>query len=272
VLWSEAQIEDRDPAYHVGMREHRQYRFSLIIPAYNEEGYLPRLLDTVDTARATYRGGVDSIEVIVGDNASTDSTADIARQRGCVVAQVTERCIASVRNGGAALARGDVLAFVDADMRIHPETFNAIEDRLDTGKVVAGATGVRLERWSLGIAATYAAMVPWVWLLRMDTGVVFCSVEDFHAIGGYDERRYFGEDVQLLVDLRRLGRERGQRLARVRSAKALGSMRKFDHYGDWHYFTMIFGLVPALFRPPETIDDRIREYWYGDGERGSEEP
>ena len=46
-------------------------------------------------------------------------------------------------------------------------------------------------------------------------------------------------------------------------------MRKFDRYGDWHYFTMIFGLVPGLFRPPETIDDRVREYWYGDGDRGS---
>ena len=46
-------------------------------------------------------------------------------------------------------------------------------------------------------------------------------------------------------------------------------MRKFDRYGDWHYFTMIFGLVPGLFRPPETIDDRVRDYWYGDGDRGS---
>lgn len=252
--------------YHGGVREPR---FSLVIPAYNEAGYLPRLLETVEAARAAYRGGVDSIEVIVADNESTDATAQIARQRGCVVGVVAERRIAAVRNGGAAVANGDVLAFVDADMRIHPETFNAIEDSLATGKVVAGATGVRLERWSLGIAATYAVMVPWVWVLKMDTGVVFCSSADFRAIGGYDERRYFGEDVQLLVDLRRVGRQRGQRLARVRSAKALGSMRKFDRYGDWHYFTMIFGLVPGLFRPPETLDDRVREYWYGDGNRES---
>ncbi len=242
-------------------------RFSLIIPAYNEERYLPRLLDTVDAARAAYRAGTGSIEVIVADNASTDGTADIAQSRGCVVSQVSVRRIASVRNCGAAAARGDLLAFVDADMRIHPNTFNAIEASLATGKVVAGATGVRLERWSLGIAATYAIMVPWVWVLRMDTGVVFCSADDFRSIGGYDERRFFGEDVKLLVDLRNIGRKRGQRLARVRSAKALSSTRKFDRYGDWHYFTMIFRLIPALFRPPDTIDDGVREYWYGDGER-----
>ncbi len=51
-------------------------RISLVIPAWNEERYLPRLLDSVDAARARYRGGADRIEVIVADNASTDRTAD----------------------------------------------------------------------------------------------------------------------------------------------------------------------------------------------------
>ena len=248
------------------MSQHRSPRFSLVIPAYNEEGYLPRLLGTVDTAREAYRGGPDAIEVVVADNGSTDRTAEVVRR-----ARGTERRIASVRNGGAAVAKGEILAFVDADMRIHPDTFNAVDDSLESGKVVAGATGVRLETWSLGIALTYAVMVPWVWLLRMDTGVVFCSADDFHSVGGYDETRYFGEDVKLLVDLKRIGRQRGQRLARVRASKALGSMRKFDSYGDWHYFTQVLRLVPGLFRPPETLDDWVREYWYSDGPRGGEE-
>jgi len=49
-------------------------RYSLIIPAYNEERLLGRLLDSVDAARATYGGG-DAVEVIVADNAPTDRTA-----------------------------------------------------------------------------------------------------------------------------------------------------------------------------------------------------
>jgi len=239
-------------------------RYSLIIPAYNEEAYLPRLLNTVETARASYRLGAGAVEVIVADNMSTDSTAAIARQSGCRVVQVVERRIASVRNGGAGAAAGQIFAFVDADMRIHPETFNALDASLATGKVVAGGTGVQMERWSLGIAATYALMVPWVWILRMDTGVVFCAADDFRAIGGYDERRYFGEDVQLLIDLRRLGRGRGQRLTRVRSAKALTSVRKFDQHGDWHYFTMIFRLLWPMIFSPHTADETALSYWYGD--------
>ena len=56
--------------------------FSLIIPAYNEEAYLPVLLESVAAARARYEGGPDDIEVVVVDNASTDATAEIARSSG----------------------------------------------------------------------------------------------------------------------------------------------------------------------------------------------
>lgn len=148
-------------------------QISVVIPAHNEQAYLPRLLDTVDAARSRYHRGDHGVEVIVADNASTDSTSEIARSRGCWVVEVQERRIATVRNRGAAAACGSWLAFIDADMRIHPETFNEIERAMASGKVVAGATGVKMERWSLGIALTYALLVPWVILLRMDTGVVF---------------------------------------------------------------------------------------------------
>ncbi len=110
-------------------------------------------------------------------------------------------------------------------MRIHAETFNVVSATLDRSDVVAGATGVRLERWSLGIALTYAVVVPLVVFTGMDTGVVFCRREDFDAIGGYDESRELAEDVVFLWALRRLGKTRGQRLIRVTSVKALTSMR-----------------------------------------------
>ena len=58
--------------------------------------------------------------------------------------------------------------------------------------MLAGATGVYMERWSLGIALTWALFMPMVWLTRMDTGVVFCRKEDFVAIGGYDEQLVAG--------------------------------------------------------------------------------
>lgn len=53
-------------------------KISLVIPAFNEAAYLPRLLDTVDVARNRYRCGASLIEVVVADNASTDETPQIA--------------------------------------------------------------------------------------------------------------------------------------------------------------------------------------------------
>jgi glycosyltransferase involved in cell wall biosynthesis len=239
-------------------------RFSLVIPAHNEEGLLPRLLDSVDVAREQWRRGPAAMEVIVADNVSSDRTGAIAQERGCRVVMVEERRIASVRNGGAAVAGGEILCFVDADSEVHPDTFNAIEDSLATGRVVAGATGVRMERWSLGIAVTWAIFMPMVWLTRMDTGVVFCRKEDFQTIGGYDERRFFAEDVQLLWDLRRIGRKRKQRLTRLRTVKALGSTRKFDIHGDWHYFSDLFGLLPKMLWSPRASNEFANKYWYGE--------
>src|SRR5512132_724177 len=115
-------------------------RFSLVVPAYNEAQCLPRLLDTVDAARRACRAGEAQVEVIVADNASTDATAAIAASRGCRVARVERRAIAAARNGGAALASGEVLCFVDADSQLHASTFDRVDSALQPG-VIAGATG-----------------------------------------------------------------------------------------------------------------------------------
>ena len=239
-------------------------KFSLVIPAHNEEDFLPRLLDTVGEARRQYRGGADAIEVVVADNLSTDGTAEIARSRGCRVASVKERVIAAARNGGAKAAQGRVLAFLDADSQMHPQTFNAIERAMDTRKYVGGATGVKLERMSVGIALTFMVMVPMVWITGMDTGVVFCRREDFELVGGYNEERLFAEDVQFLWDLKRFGRRRGQRLTRITSAKAIASTRKFDRFGDWHYLAgLTRGLYFLLFARQAGLAF-AKKYWYED--------
>jgi glycosyltransferase involved in cell wall biosynthesis len=183
---------------------------SLIVPAYNEERYLPRLLDTVDAAIAAYRGPRSDIEVVLSDNQSTDATARIARDRGCHVVATAPRTIAATRNAGARASRGEILAFVDADARIHPQTFNEIARLLDSERVIGGATGVTLERWSPGIAATWAVLILFVWLTGFDTGVVFCRRADFDAVGGYDARFRFAEDVNFLLALWRRGRHTGR--------------------------------------------------------------
>jgi glycosyltransferase involved in cell wall biosynthesis len=173
---------------------------------------------------------------------------------------VEKRVIAAARNGGARVARGEILTFIDADSQVHPRTFVEIDAALSSARAVAGATGVTLERWSPGIAVAYAIMMPLVLVTGMDTGVVFCRRQDFDAVGGYDENIMVAEDVAFLQALRRLGKTRGQRLARATRAKAVASTRKFDDFGDWHFFAVVFtGVRYLVSRDLSGFADR---YWY----------
>ena len=84
--------------------------FSIIIPTYNEEEYLPILLDSIKEQ------DFSDYEVIVADANSTDKTREIAKDYGCVV--VDGGLPAVGRNNGAKVAKGEILLFLDSDLQL----------------------------------------------------------------------------------------------------------------------------------------------------------
>jgi glycosyltransferase involved in cell wall biosynthesis len=240
-------------------------KFSVIIPAYNEEKYLPRLLESIAAARSNYSGGADQVEVIVANNDSTDRTAEIASGHGTRVVTIKKRRIAAARNGGARIASGEILCFIDADSAVHPQTFNAIDAAMKTGSYIWGVTGAILERRSLALLVTYCVGMPMVLLTGIDTGLSFCRREDFETVGGYDEKRLYAEDVILPMALRRLGRARGQKFIRLPQVKALACTRKFDQFGDWHYFWMLGHVFKSLLTWNWHDEKLAQRYWYNSG-------
>ena len=83
---------------------------SIIIPTYNEEDYLPILLDSIKEQ------DFDDYEVIVADANSTDRTREIAQEYGCIL--VDGGMPAVGRNNGAKVAKGDILIFLDSDLKL----------------------------------------------------------------------------------------------------------------------------------------------------------
>ena len=90
---------------------------SVVIPAYNEEVYLPDCL-----ARITKQTFNQPYEVIVGDNNSTDQTRTIAKQFGAKVVIAKQKGYVFAAIAGVKAARGKFVAMTDADTRV-PETW-----------------------------------------------------------------------------------------------------------------------------------------------------
>ena len=110
---------------------------SLIVPAYNEEGYLPACLDAI---MENVAGKV--IEIIVVDNNSTDRTKQVIENYPAVT-YVFEPCkgITRARQRGFLAATGDVLAYVDADTLPPQGWIEQIWEQFGTKKDLACLSG-----------------------------------------------------------------------------------------------------------------------------------
>jgi dolichyl-phosphate beta-glucosyltransferase len=97
-------------------RNNLAIKLSIIIPAYNEAYRLPVALDAL-----RHRVNSSSTEIIVVDDGSTDETVIAARRAGewakylVVIEHSRNQGKGAAVRTGVAAARGDVIAFIDAD-------------------------------------------------------------------------------------------------------------------------------------------------------------
>jgi glycosyltransferase involved in cell wall biosynthesis len=177
---------------------------SFVIPAFNEEGYLgPTLRAVFASARAVG----EPFEVIVVDDASTDRTAEVARQHGARVVSVLNRQIAATRNAGARAASGDVLFFVDADTLANPDAVRAALRSLGNGAVGGGCL-FRFDGPSpLWVKLLYPVAMLACRMFKLTGGCfLFCTAEAFAATGGFSEEMFAAEELEFGRALKRIGR------------------------------------------------------------------
>ena len=109
---------------------------SVITPVHNGENYIDKCLDSV--LASTY----NPYEIIVVDDASTDKSAEVSREKGALVLRLDRRSgPAAARNFGAEKARGEILFFVDSDIAVRPDTIVLVAENFNRHPDIAAVFG-----------------------------------------------------------------------------------------------------------------------------------
>ncbi len=238
-------------------------RFSIVVPAHNEEALLGRALESMQAA-IVQSGAVS--EIVVVANRCTDRTEAIAKDAGAIVVRNDDRNISAIRNAGVAASTGEVVVTLDADNVMHPGALREVDRMLVTGRFVGGGCSFVPERRSLGLA-TSSALIRSVCVVGRVGGVMYwCRREDFDAIGGFDESLTVAEDLDFARRLRLHGRDRGRRFRNLRGVPVTVCCRKFDSFGDWHIFTLA-GRGREVWASLKGTDTRFADEYFYDYDR-----
>src|ERR1039458_4430725 len=114
-------------------------RLSFVVPAYNEEAYLPACLESILTQT---RELGDAVEIIVVNNASTDRTRVVALgYKGVRVVDEPRKGLTFARQAGFAASSGELIANVDSDSRLTPGWMQKVLDEFAADPKLVGLSG-----------------------------------------------------------------------------------------------------------------------------------
>ena len=162
-----------------GPQREPRYDVSLLVPAYNEENYIGKLLDSAATQSEPFADYVVA-------NSGNDGTEAIALAAGAIVVPCEYGNISASRNAAADAAQGEILIFCDADMSLSGYLVERCVDALEAGYACAAPRTLFYDSllWNIlswGPRQVRTAMWP-----QMTMGVVAVWREVYEEIGGYD--------------------------------------------------------------------------------------
>jgi len=174
-------------------------RVSIIVPVHNGAETLPACLAAIKASE------YPNFELIVVDDGSTDESGSIAEAMGCrVIVGNRNRGAAHARNLGVAVATGEVLLFVDADVVIRPSTVRQALRSLDEGGWDAVFGSYTSETPAEGFFSQFHNLLHhYTHQHSRESAVTFwagCGAvrrNAFEAVGGFDERHPPLEDIAL---------------------------------------------------------------------------
>ena len=228
---------------------------SIIIPTYNEEKYLPQLLESIK------KQDFKDYEVIVADNKSKDKTREIAIKYGC---KVVDGGMPGVgRNNGAKSAKNEILLFLDSDV-ILPSGFlrENVKYFLDSDLVSAAVWSRPLSNKIIDETLFFSANI-FLYVIKhfKPHGSGFCIFslkKVFDIVEGFDENIRVGEDVDYLVRTHKYGK-----FDLINKKKIYVSVRRLDKEGRINYALKLFKTTFYDFIGKKIKDEKDIEYKFG---------
>ena len=179
--------------------------FSVIIPAKNEAKNIGPCIESIQ------RNVQDQnpYEIILVDNGSEDATVSIARSKGATVYIKPDMSISALRNFGAEVAKGNILAFMDADCTVSDDWLCAASRYSGEENIACYGSPPRIPESHTWVQSTWynvrrkdneVSRVPWLESMNM-----FVPKDLFIRVGGFNESLLTCEDVDISYRLSKHG-------------------------------------------------------------------
>lgn len=193
-------------------------KVSFVIPAYNEEAYLPDCLTSV--LAETNETPVDS-EIIVVNNASTDNTKVVAQRfSGVIVVDEPRKGLVFARAGGFVASTGDLIANVDSDTRLPKGWLTTVVSEFEKDSELAALSGPfiyydlsKFSRALVFVFYSFGYALHRISLFFSGKGAMLqggnfiVTRKALEEIGGYDTTiAFYGEDTDVARRISKIGK------------------------------------------------------------------
>lgn len=185
--------------FRPSLGDDRKMKVSIVIAAYNEEKYIGQALQSLENQ------GYKEREIIVVDDGSTDKTPNIAKENNVLLLRQKHSGPGKARNLGAKKASGQILVFLDADMKFEKDFIKELVEPITSGKAIGtfsknelngNVKNVWSKCWNINRGWPVEKLTP-DWL--PDTSMVFRAIlkKEFVNVGGFSSDGEYTDDWSL---------------------------------------------------------------------------
>lgn len=227
---------------------------TVVIPAYNEEKYLPICLSAL--AKQSYPK--KNYHVVVVDNNSTDNTAEIAKKFGAKIIKEKQQGHVYSLNTGLKNAQGDIIAVTDADTTCAPNWLRTLARAFEDQRVVGITGSIKMDTESEALS-TFLLRLYQVFLYihfackkpHFAGPNMALRKSAFKKLKSVDTRYKIGGDVAIGMQLKHLGRVKFERklLTTTSSRRFKTSFAGFNQ--DLYKYIVTYFYAVWLARPPK---------------------